>query len=161
MPSTLFGSSGMWGNPRRDIRASDADRERVVDDLRIHTGDGRLTVDELTQRIDRAYAAKTLAELDTLLVDLPRPSNRLVPVPPSHVARIARGRSLSFVAARCAVLDAAAVVIWLATGRGWFWPAWVIIVTALLFARRVIKTLERRSAAKRAAKGGRGRPWLP
>jgi hypothetical protein len=152
----------MWGNPRRDIRASDADRERVVDDLRLHTGDGRLTVDELTERIDRAYAAKTLAELDELLVDLPAPANRVVPARAGLPARVGPRRSLPFVAARYALLDAAAVLVWLVTGRGAdFWPIWVIIFTALLFARRALRTLERRSTAKRAAIERHGRPWLP
>jgi hypothetical protein len=152
----------MWGNPRRDIRASDADRERVVDDLRLHTGDGRLTVDELTQRIDRAYAAKTLADLDELLVDLPAPGNRVAPARAALAARVVPRRPLPFVAARYALLDAAAVVIWFFTGRGGeFWPIWVIILTAMLFARRALRAIERRSTAKRAAIEGRDRPWLP
>jgi Domain of unknown function (DUF1707) len=151
----------MWGNPRRDIRASDADRERVIDDLRVHTGDGRLTVDELTERIDRAYAAKTLADLDALLVDLPPPSTRMVPARGTLPTRVVRRRSLPYVAAHYALLDAAAVVIWFVTGRGGdFWPIWVIILTALLFARRAIKALERRSTARRAQIEGRGRPGL-
>jgi hypothetical protein len=113
--------------------------------------------------MDQAYAAKTLADLDALLVDLPMPSNRLVPVSPGRPARPSRtSRSLPFVAARYAALDAAAVVIWLATGRSaTFWPVWVIIFTALLFARRAIRVLERRSAARKAEIERRGRPWLP
>jgi hypothetical protein len=54
------------------------------------------------------------------------------------------------------------VLVWLVTGRGAdFWPIWVIIFTALLFARRALRTLERRSTAKRAAIERHGRPWLP
>jgi hypothetical protein len=52
-------------------RASDAEREAVVARLRSAAGEGRLTVDELDERIDAAYAAKTRAELEPLTADLP------------------------------------------------------------------------------------------
>jgi hypothetical protein len=50
---------------------SDAERQRVIDELRRHCGAGRLDVDEYAARIERALAATTLVELDDLLVDLP------------------------------------------------------------------------------------------
>jgi hypothetical protein len=52
-------------------RASDAEREAVVARLRDATGEGRLSVDELDERIDAAYAATTRAELAPLTADLP------------------------------------------------------------------------------------------
>ena len=52
-------------------RASDAEREAVVARLRNAAGEGRLTVDELDERIDAAYAAATRAELEPLTADLP------------------------------------------------------------------------------------------
>jgi hypothetical protein len=52
-------------------RASDSEREAVVARLRHAAGEGRLTVDELDERIDAAYAAKTRAELEPLTADLP------------------------------------------------------------------------------------------
>jgi hypothetical protein len=52
-------------------RASDAEREAVVARLRHAAGEGRLTVDELDERIDAAYAATTRAELEPLTADLP------------------------------------------------------------------------------------------
>jgi hypothetical protein len=55
-----------------DLRASDADREAAVDALRRHALAGRLTVDELDERLERAYAAKMLSELAELQADLPR-----------------------------------------------------------------------------------------
>jgi hypothetical protein len=55
-----------------DLRASDADREAAVDALRRHAMAGRLTVDELDERVEKAYAAKMLSELAELQVDLPR-----------------------------------------------------------------------------------------
>ena len=53
------------------LRASDAEREWVIDRLRVHTGEGRLTPDELGDRIDLAYASKTRGDLVRLLRDLP------------------------------------------------------------------------------------------
>jgi Domain of unknown function (DUF1707)/Cell wall-active antibiotics response 4TMS YvqF len=54
-----------------DLRASDADRERVSEVLRQAAGEGRLTLDELDERLGAAYAAKTFAELEPITRDLP------------------------------------------------------------------------------------------
>jgi hypothetical protein len=59
------------GVPEPNLRASDADRERIVEQLRQHTADGRLTMDEFEQRMAAAYAAKTYGELAQLTRDLP------------------------------------------------------------------------------------------
>src|SRR4051794_9677581 len=67
---------------RPDLRASDADRERVVGVLRRHAEAGRLTVDELDERCSAALSAVTLGELGALTRDLPRE-----PSPPSAPAR--------------------------------------------------------------------------
>jgi hypothetical protein len=56
-------------NPR--LRASDADRERIVEQLRQHTAEGRLTMDEFDQRMAAAYEAKTYGDLAELTGDLP------------------------------------------------------------------------------------------
>jgi hypothetical protein len=55
----------------RSMRASDADRERTADTLREQAGEGRLEPDELEERLEAAYSAKTLADLDGLVADLP------------------------------------------------------------------------------------------
>jgi Domain of unknown function (DUF1707)/Cell wall-active antibiotics response 4TMS YvqF len=52
-------------------RASDAEREATVTRLREAAAEGRLTVEELAERIDAAYAASTLDELEPLTADLP------------------------------------------------------------------------------------------
>lgn len=54
-----------------DLRASDADREQTVDFLRRHASEGRLTVDELDERMTQAFAARTVRELAVLRADLP------------------------------------------------------------------------------------------
>ena len=63
-------------NPRqspRDLRASDADRERVITLLAEAAGDGRLTLEEHAHRVQRAYTARTLGDLAGLTDDLALP----------------------------------------------------------------------------------------
>jgi hypothetical protein len=54
----------------RSLRASDADRERVVAVLADAAADGRLTLEEHTERVARAYSARTLGDLAELTADL-------------------------------------------------------------------------------------------
>src|SRR5215207_5971474 len=56
------------------LRVSDADREATVARLREAAGEGRLTVDELDERVELAYAARTEADLLALGADLPAPA---------------------------------------------------------------------------------------
>ena len=73
------------------MRASDADRERVANVLREAAGDGRLTMDELDERLDAVYAAKTYAELEPITHDLPATGTGYTPaVSPSAGADPAR-----------------------------------------------------------------------
>ena len=53
------------------LRASHADRDRVVDALRVAAGDGRLSAEELDTRLESALSARTLGELAELTADLP------------------------------------------------------------------------------------------
>jgi hypothetical protein len=53
------------------IRASDTDREAIATTLSRNMAEGRLTLDELSQRLDLVYAAKTKNELDSVTGDLP------------------------------------------------------------------------------------------
>jgi hypothetical protein len=71
----------------RNLRASDADRERVANVLREAAGDGRLTMDELDERLDAVYAAKTYAELEPITHDLPDADTEQVPAPSSAARR--------------------------------------------------------------------------
>jgi hypothetical protein len=56
-----------------DLRIGDAERDAVMAQLRDHFVAGRLTFDELTERIDLALTAKTQRQIDGLMADLPRP----------------------------------------------------------------------------------------
>ncbi len=60
--------SGPGASP--EVRASDADRERAVDVLRVAAGDGRLTADELDERLEAALTSRTVGELAVLTADL-------------------------------------------------------------------------------------------
>lgn len=55
------------------IRVSDADRERVTSRLREHYAEGRLTSDELDERVTAALSAKTFGDLRSIMADLPDP----------------------------------------------------------------------------------------
>jgi hypothetical protein len=71
------------------LRASHADRDRTVEVLREAAGDGRLTSDELDERLERALTARTYGELATLTADLPATQPVSVPKP-KDVLRIER-----------------------------------------------------------------------
>jgi Domain of unknown function (DUF1707)/Cell wall-active antibiotics response 4TMS YvqF len=60
--------------PPAPLRASDAERERAVDVLRSAAGDGRLTLEELAERVEGALAATTREALERLTDDLPGPA---------------------------------------------------------------------------------------
>jgi hypothetical protein len=84
-----------------EMRAGDADRERLVEQLREHHAAGRLTLDEFEERMERAYSAKTYGELRTLTRDLPvdlaqlnlqQAQQRTAPGRPVEVRRDGAGR---------------------------------------------------------------------
>ena len=59
------------GGDELQLRAAHVDRDAVVEVLRVAAGDGRLTAEELDQRLEAALTAKTYAELAILTADLP------------------------------------------------------------------------------------------
>ncbi len=116
------------------LRVADAEREQVIDELREHAGAGRLTSDELEERIGGAYQASTRADLDVLRADLPVSSTSVKLALVKRKGRLRR-RLLQESGGSIGV-SALAVGIWLATGpTGHFWPGWVIAVTLLPVVR--------------------------
>jgi hypothetical protein len=80
------------GRPGYDLRIGDAERDATIAALREHFAAGRLTLDELTDRIDGALSAKTQGQIDGLVLDLPRlrshwPATRPVNAEPSDTGR--------------------------------------------------------------------------
>jgi hypothetical protein len=71
-------------DPSGEVRASDAEREAVVERLRVATVEGRLTLSELTERTEAAYTATTRGDLVPITADLPAVSgSAAVPTRPS------------------------------------------------------------------------------
>jgi hypothetical protein len=126
------------------LRASDADRDDVADQLREHAATGRLTLDEFGERLERCYAAQTYGDLDPLIEDLPGPDLYAdLPVPAAS-PRPAAGSSAHVAASggpdgggrgAWASWAAASVIcwaIWLAGvvsggGLAGLWPVWVTV----------------------------------
>ena len=113
------------------LRASDREREATVTLLREHGGAGRLDVDELEQRIGSAYAARTRGELAALLRDLPGEPRRRAPSPAPLTAHGGHGWPVFF------TTTIVLIVIWAASGAGYFWPGWVMLWWGLAL---VVKT---------------------
>lgn len=116
------------------LRVADTDREQLIDELREHAGAGRLTSEELEERIGKAYGASTRADLDALRADLPVSSTSV------KIALIKRKshlrRRLVQEAGGSLGVSLLSVGIWLASGpAGSFWPGWVIGVTLLPVVR--------------------------
>jgi hypothetical protein len=76
-----------------ELRASHADRDQVVELLRVAAGDGRLSAEELDDRLERALTARTYAELAALTTDLPATPGAAV-MPPGAGAVSATPRDL-------------------------------------------------------------------
>lgn len=116
------------------MRVADDEREQLIDELREHAGAGRLTSEELEDRIGEAYKATTRAHLDALRSDLPVSSTSV------KLALVKRKshlrRRLVQEAGGSIGVSLLSVGIWLASGpSGSFWPGWVIGVTLIPVVR--------------------------
>lgn len=130
---------------RENMRAGDGDRQAVADQLKLALDEGRLDLSEYDERLQKTYAAKTYADLDGLLDDLPGtvPVARsqmtpaasagtvATPVPPRSTARqVAR-----WVGPYGGVI-LVCVTIWVITSVSagkltYFWPVWMLIPLVL------------------------------
>jgi uncharacterized protein DUF1707 len=102
--------------------ASDADRDRVVQALQEAYVQGRLTHDELSQRLNSALRARTVEETETLLADLPRPPAPRSPLP--SAAPIPMRWPVPFVPWWPALIVAVVVLLGFSGGvhgAGFFW----------------------------------------
>jgi hypothetical protein len=102
------------------VLASDADRERVAERLRAAGGEGRLTPAELEERLETAFAARTGAELEPLVADLPMPARAAPRIEPRRVRDSEHLRAYIGVSLML-------VTIWALTGADYFWPIWPIL----------------------------------
>jgi Domain of unknown function (DUF1707)/Cell wall-active antibiotics response 4TMS YvqF len=82
----------------RDVRSSDAERAEIVIRLRDAAGDGRLTLEELAERVEGAYGARTRGDLERLVADLPAAdpaAGRSAPPAPRRLFGILGGDTLT------------------------------------------------------------------
>ncbi|SFC70420.1 protein of unknown function [Micromonospora sediminimaris] len=122
---------------RDAMRAADADRQAVAERLRVALDEGRLDLHEYDERLQRAYAARTYAELDALVSDLPVPGGAVLPTPrqpnvpvPAEAGRGPTARWLVEVWEPWLKVVGIVVTVWavssLAAGEVlYFWPGWV------------------------------------
>jgi len=116
------------------MRVADADREQLIEELREHSGAGRLTSAELEERVGKAYGATTRGGLDALRADLPVSSTSVKLALTKRKTHLRR-RLLQEAGGSVGV-SLLGVGIWLASGpSGSFWPGWVIGVTLLPVVR--------------------------
>jgi len=126
--------------PRPDaetLRAADADRHRIADQLKAALDEGRLSLGEYDERVRQAYAARTYAELLLLVADLPKPGVSAAEVSARRAAEVRRAERK---------LPMALLVLWTIWGTVaavnlmvWFlvavtvaadvypWPVWLLV----------------------------------
>ncbi|GIE96101.1 hypothetical protein Ari01nite_35660 [Paractinoplanes rishiriensis] len=124
---------------REDMRAGDSDRKTVADQLKTALDEGRLDLSEYDDRLQRTYAAKTYADLDGLLTDLPGtvPVQRAQVQPHTPAAAPAPqtaspARQIAQWAGPYGAVIVVCVLIWAITSASaghltYFWPVWMLI----------------------------------
>lgn len=119
--STLAsGAAATVVTARADDRVTDRERERVVEQLRMHVGLGRLTLEEFEQRVDETLEARTGAELALALRELPRVRSR------AEATAAERALLLPFL-----VVMPGLVMIWALTGFDFPWPIFPFVFWGL------------------------------
>ena len=148
------------------MRAGDADRQAVADQLRAALDEGRLDLHEYDERLQRAYAAKTYGELGGLLSDLPAasvPAPRVAaaeqPLVTASNAELTR-RWLAEVWGSWISVVGITLAVWLisslASGEPqYFWPMWVAGPWGVLMVVATVGGLANGEPRKRAEKHAR------
>jgi hypothetical protein len=120
-----------------DLRVSDQERDRAAAEIREHYAAGRLSEDELNERVGSVYGARTAGELATLRADLPA-----LPASPAETrAELAQRRSklqraLLQQTGGGLVPFAICTAIWVSAGaHGAFWPVWFALAALLPLLR--------------------------
>ncbi|WP_410822212.1 DUF1707 domain-containing protein [Micromonospora sp. 050-3] len=159
------------------MRAADSDRAAVADRLRVALDEGRLDLHEYDERLQRAYAARTYADLEALLTDLPpvTPAQRsgLAPVARSTVSQLGdqlgpaptagvTARWLAEVWFPYLRVIAIVVTIWAVTSLLsqdllYFWPGWVAGPWGAVLMVRTVTGLAGKEPQRQAVKRQRRR----
>jgi hypothetical protein len=111
----------------RSLRVGDREREAVAERLREHHVEGRLDADEFQARLEQSLAAKTYADLDALVADLPGPADEH-----RRGVRDRRRFPIPF-----PLVPIALVAFVVALGHG-FWPVFPLLLVFVFVVRRVV-----------------------
>ncbi|HEX6254901.1 MAG TPA: DUF1707 domain-containing protein [Euzebyales bacterium] len=114
------------------VRASDAERDRVIEVLHRHAADGRLTMTEFEERVGEAYAAVTRADLEPVLRDLP--ALPTLASPPSGPRRPRRRLSDAVDGRMIGVAVVMATLVVLAVTDAW-WMWWIVFPLMGIFGK--------------------------
>jgi len=120
------------------LRISDAERADVADLLSKHYGDGRLDQAEFNQRLDQAMKAKTYADLDGILADLPRTDAEASEAPKATARRRHEHRHLRAVVLAVLLVIAVVIVAHTLAGALTIW-VWLLLLGAILYATQIRK----------------------
>jgi hypothetical protein len=121
------------------LRVSDEERERAAQEIREHFAAGRLSEEELDERVQAAYQARTQDELRAIREDLPAlPLTRAEQKAELAEQRAHLRRRVLQEAGGGLGAFALCTGIWAASGaNGQFWPVWVLLVVVIALARNV------------------------
>ena len=117
-----------------EMRASDADRDKAAAALREHCAQGRIDIEELDDRLEGVYSARTLGDLQRVTRDLPEEDLYELPVPSWRSSTPARGMGGQLYQSRMragwaayASVNIVCFVIWLlvAVPTGAWYPWWI------------------------------------
>jgi hypothetical protein len=120
------------------LRISDAERADVADLLSKHYGDGRLDQAEFNQRLDQAMKAKTYADLDGILADLPRTDAEASEAPKATVRRRHEHRHLRAVVLAVLLVIATVIAAHALAGALTIW-VWLLLLGGILYATQIRK----------------------
>jgi hypothetical protein len=171
-PRVQLRRDGIFENmeDRARLRAADSDREAVAERLRNALAEGRLDFYEYDERLQQAYAAKTYAELDSLLADLPAPPGEaelavaerqnVVATPPASTGEGVTRRWLLHTWEGYLTTVAITVGIWavisvMSGSWHYFWPGWVAGPWGVVLAAITVSGLARGEPKRWAEKQAR------
>ncbi|HEV7961190.1 MAG TPA: DUF1707 domain-containing protein [Actinoplanes sp.] len=125
------------------LRAADADRHKIAEQLKAALDEGRLSLGEYDERVRDAYGARTYADLLVLVADLPKPGVSAAEVSARRAADLKREArrmpvALSVLWTIWGAVTAVNLVVWvliaITTGGVYPWPIWLLVPGAALGA---------------------------
>jgi hypothetical protein len=126
------------GRSQPALRVSDAERQHVVAMLQEHCSLGRLTVDEFSERTAEALAARTRADLDRVLRELPRLTP---PAPSAPRRRTKRQRDFVLHLATYVLVNLFLIFVWSQADAdsSYFWPVWFLVAWGVALALHALR----------------------